>query len=153
MIVHKKYVPLTLLTAYRAVELRVNMLKDNIKMGIKGIAFMTSGLNLIWSIYILRSQLSSTTYSRKRKVSCQVDPVLETALHIHCVVPPAYVQLCNPHTTPSNILSSSSKEMERLTSHYTTKVLFFLTKIFFWAQLCRCFYYYLPGGWEAIFFL
>jgi len=47
VIVHKKYVPLTLLTAYRAVELRVNMLKDNIKMGIKGIAFMTSGLNLI----------------------------------------------------------------------------------------------------------
>ena len=47
-----------------------------------------------------------------------------------CVVAPAYVQLFNPHTTmfylkSSNILSSSSKEPEPLTSHYTTKVLFF----------------------------
>jgi hypothetical protein len=36
-----------LLSAYRAAELRVNMLKDNIKMKIKQMALMTSGLNLI----------------------------------------------------------------------------------------------------------
>ena len=32
MVVQKKYVPLMLLTAYRAAGLLVNMLKDNIKM-------------------------------------------------------------------------------------------------------------------------
>jgi hypothetical protein len=47
MIVHKKSVPLTLLRAYRAAELRVNMLKDNIKIDMKEMALMTSGLNLI----------------------------------------------------------------------------------------------------------
>ena len=50
-------------------------------------------------------------------------------MHIKCVVAPAYVQLFNPHTTmfylkSSNILSSSSKEPEPLSSHYTTKSLF-----------------------------
>jgi hypothetical protein len=47
VIVQKKYVPLMLLRAYRAAGLRVNMLKDNIKMGIKEMALMTSGLNII----------------------------------------------------------------------------------------------------------
>ena len=37
----KQYVPLMLLTAYIASELLVNMLKDNIKMEIKGMALMT----------------------------------------------------------------------------------------------------------------
>jgi len=54
----------------------------------------------------------------------------KTALHIHCVVPPADFQLCNPHTTQlypnsSNKLNSSSKELEPQTAHYTTKALFF----------------------------
>jgi hypothetical protein len=39
-----------LLRAYRAAGLRVDMLKDNIKMDIKEMGLMTSGLNLIWSI-------------------------------------------------------------------------------------------------------
>jgi hypothetical protein len=38
--VHSKYVPLMLLTAYRAAGLRVNMLKDNIEIDIKEIAFI-----------------------------------------------------------------------------------------------------------------
>jgi len=47
VIVQKKYVPLMLLTAYRAAGLRVNMLKDNIEMDIKEMAIMTSGINMI----------------------------------------------------------------------------------------------------------
>jgi hypothetical protein len=47
VIVQKKYVALVLLRAYRAAELRVNMLKDNIEMDIQEIAPMTNGLNLI----------------------------------------------------------------------------------------------------------
>jgi hypothetical protein len=43
--VQKKYVPLMLLPAYRAPGLRVNMLKDDIEMGSKETALMTSGLN------------------------------------------------------------------------------------------------------------
>ena len=38
----KKYVPLILLTAYRAARLRENMLKDNIKMDSKEIVLMTT---------------------------------------------------------------------------------------------------------------
>jgi len=34
-LVQKKYVPHILLTAYRAAELRVNLLKDNIEMELK----------------------------------------------------------------------------------------------------------------------
>ena len=45
--VQKKYVPLMLLRAYRAAELCVNILKDNIKMDSKEIELMTSGLILI----------------------------------------------------------------------------------------------------------
>ena len=45
--VHNKYVPIMLLTAYRAARLRVNMLKDNIEINIKEMALMTSGLNLM----------------------------------------------------------------------------------------------------------
>ena len=40
MIVQKKYVPLMLLTAYRAAGLRVNMLRDNIGIDIKEIALI-----------------------------------------------------------------------------------------------------------------
>ena len=36
--VRKKCVPLMLLRGYRAAELRVSMVKDNIEMGIKGIS-------------------------------------------------------------------------------------------------------------------
>jgi hypothetical protein len=43
--VQKKYVPLMLLTAYRAAGLGVNRLKGNIEMDIKEMALMTSGLN------------------------------------------------------------------------------------------------------------
>jgi hypothetical protein len=46
VIVQKKYVPLMLLTAYRAAGLRVNMLKDNIEMDSKETALMTSGLKI-----------------------------------------------------------------------------------------------------------
>jgi hypothetical protein len=45
--VQNKHVPLMLLTAYRAAGLRVNMLKDNIKMDIKEMALMTGGLHSI----------------------------------------------------------------------------------------------------------
>ena len=38
--VQKKYVPHMLLRAYRAAELRVNVLKDNVEMHIKEIAFI-----------------------------------------------------------------------------------------------------------------
>ena len=42
------------------------------------------------------------------------------------MTPPPYIQLCNPHSSPlylksSNILRTSSKELELLTAHYTTK--------------------------------
>ena len=43
----KKYLSLMLLTAYRAAGLRVYMLMDNIKMDIKKMVLMTSGLNTI----------------------------------------------------------------------------------------------------------
>jgi hypothetical protein len=48
-LVWKKYVPRMLLRAYRAAELRVNMLKGNIKMDLKEIALMTkwNKINLI----------------------------------------------------------------------------------------------------------
>ena len=39
--VRKKCVPLMLLRGYRAAELRVSMVKDNIEMDIKEIAIMT----------------------------------------------------------------------------------------------------------------
>jgi hypothetical protein len=47
--VQNKYVPHMLLTAYRAAELGVNMLKDNIEMYIKEISLITTwnGSNLI----------------------------------------------------------------------------------------------------------
>jgi len=45
--VHNKYVQLLLLSAYRAAELRVNMINSNIEMNIGEMAFVTSGLNLI----------------------------------------------------------------------------------------------------------
>ena len=49
VIVQKKYVPLMLLTAYRAAGLRVNMLKDNTEMDIKEMAAisMRTELHLI----------------------------------------------------------------------------------------------------------
>jgi len=40
--VQKKYVPLMMLRAYRAVGLRVNMLKDNIEIDTKEIALMVT---------------------------------------------------------------------------------------------------------------
>ena len=45
--VQKVYVPPMLLRAYRAAELCVNMLKDNIEMDSKEMTLMTSGLNFI----------------------------------------------------------------------------------------------------------
>ena len=42
LIVQKKYVPLMLLTAYRAAGLHVNMLKDNIKMDSKEMVLVTT---------------------------------------------------------------------------------------------------------------
>jgi hypothetical protein len=44
--VHKKYIPVMLLTAYRAAGLRVNVLKGNIEMDMKEMALITSGLNM-----------------------------------------------------------------------------------------------------------
>jgi hypothetical protein len=41
-LVQKKYIPHMFLTAFRAAELRVNVLKDNIEMYIKEISLMTS---------------------------------------------------------------------------------------------------------------
>jgi len=38
----KKYVPHILLTAYRAAELRVNMLKDNVELDIKETVLMNT---------------------------------------------------------------------------------------------------------------
>jgi hypothetical protein len=46
VILQKKYVPLMLLTAYRAAGLRVNNLKDNIEIGVKEIAFMITRLKI-----------------------------------------------------------------------------------------------------------
>jgi hypothetical protein len=43
--VQKKYVPLILLTAYRAAGIRVIKVKDNIEMDIKEMPLMTRGLN------------------------------------------------------------------------------------------------------------
>ena len=54
----KKYVPLMLLTAYRAAGLRVNMLKDNIEIGIKEIAF----------IFTLIENNIISTYSQYRQI-------------------------------------------------------------------------------------
>ena len=48
------YVPLTLLIAYRAAELSVNMLLYNIEMGIKELALILSGKNIICSVYDLK---------------------------------------------------------------------------------------------------
>jgi hypothetical protein len=45
VIMHKEYIALMLLTAYRAPRLRVNMLKDNIEMDIKQIPLIIGGLN------------------------------------------------------------------------------------------------------------
>jgi len=53
--------PLMLLRAYRAAELCVNILKDNIEMDSKGMELMTDTLNLIGSL-IIRSQFSATIY-------------------------------------------------------------------------------------------
>ena len=48
VIVQKKYVPIILLTAYRAAGLRVNMVRGNIEMGIKEMALITrTALNMI----------------------------------------------------------------------------------------------------------
>ena len=49
VIVQKKYVPLMLLTAYRAAALRVNILRDNTEMDIREMAAlsMRNEMNLI----------------------------------------------------------------------------------------------------------
>ena len=47
VIVQKKYVPLMLLTAYRAAGLRLNMQKDHIEMDITEMALMTSRFSVI----------------------------------------------------------------------------------------------------------
>jgi hypothetical protein len=52
--VQKKYIAVMLLRAYRAAGLRVNMLKDNIEMGIKEMTIMTGGLKLILIIFDLK---------------------------------------------------------------------------------------------------
>jgi hypothetical protein len=46
VIVQKKYVALMLMRAYRAAELRVNMLKDNIEMNSKEMALISMGAEL-----------------------------------------------------------------------------------------------------------
>ena len=122
VIVQKKYVPFMLLRAYRAAGLCVNMLKDNIELNMKEMALTISGRNLIWSIYNLKITVISCNIWYKRLLFCTVDAVLQfrsahalcdtawlcsvmqpsqhTALHTHCVIPPDYVQLCNPHSIP-----------------------------------------------------
>ena len=66
-LVQKKCVPLMLLRGYRAAELRVNMLKDNIEMDIKGISDYGYVECKYFDQYTtLRSPLSSTIFCRKR---------------------------------------------------------------------------------------
>ena len=81
--------PLMLLTAYRAAELRLNRLKNYIEINIIEMALITGWLKLIWSIYNLISPLSAGIFDRERWISWPVDPVKKAALHIHCAVPPA----------------------------------------------------------------
>jgi hypothetical protein len=46
MTVQKKYVPIMLLRAYRAAELRLSMHKDNIEMNSKEMALISMGTEL-----------------------------------------------------------------------------------------------------------
>jgi hypothetical protein len=46
VIVQKKYLPLMLMRAYRAAELRLNMLKDNIEMNSKEMTLISMGTEL-----------------------------------------------------------------------------------------------------------
>ena len=48
----RKYVPLTLLRAYRVAGLYLNMLKDNIEMGIKGKVLVIKWTENYLSIHI-----------------------------------------------------------------------------------------------------
>ena len=76
--------PLMLLRAYRAAELCVNILKDNIEMDSKGMELMTDTLNLIGSL-IIRSQFSATIYVEIWRISCPVDLVLKVrSAHTLC---------------------------------------------------------------------
>jgi len=63
VILKKKYFAIIFLRAYRATGLRVNMLKDNIEVDNKEMAFMITRTQ--YDQYItLRSQLSATIFDR-----------------------------------------------------------------------------------------
>jgi hypothetical protein len=89
-----------------------------------------SGLKLILTIFNLKIKVISHNIWHKTTNNLISWSNSYRALCTYCVVPPACVQLCNPHNTPlyylksPNILKSLSKELEQMTSHYTTKVLY-----------------------------
>jgi len=56
---------------------------------------------------ILISPLSFTIFGRNYEYLAQLIQFRKTALHKHCVVPPAYVNLSNPHSTASCLKSSN----------------------------------------------
>jgi hypothetical protein len=72
VIVQKKYVPVMLLRAYRAAELRVNMLKDNTKMDIKEMALNIASTILNWINIALWSPLSATILLGKDEYLAQL---------------------------------------------------------------------------------
>jgi hypothetical protein len=99
------------------------------------------GRKIIWPIYVNKiavighdiwhNTMNNLTSwcSSERQLCTHTHTHTHTHQHTQCVVPPAYIQLCNPHSTPlylisSNILYNSSKELEQLTSHYAPKALF-----------------------------
>jgi len=115
-----------LLRAYRAAGLRVNLIRDNIEMEIKEMAPMTSGTNLIWSIYKLKITVNSqhiclktmntlTTWFRYERPPCPYSVWYRLLMF-------SYATLTAHRYTQNRVtfLRSSSKELVQLTSHYTT---------------------------------
>ena len=99
-----------------------------LKLTLKEQRLWLNGLKVTFKYIFKISAFLLAIFGRNDEYLAQLIQFWKTRLHIHCVLPPANVKLCNPHTTQpyrksSDILSSSSKELERLTSHYTTKAI------------------------------
>jgi len=76
VMVQKKYVPLSLLRAYRAAELQVNMLNDDIKMDIKEMALKIARPENNLMKHNHNITIISYDIAMKRRISCPVELVL-----------------------------------------------------------------------------
>jgi hypothetical protein len=130
VIVQNKYVPFILMRGYRAAGLGVNKRKDNIEMDGKKMALMIKRTKNNFINTYSQYRHFQSQYLVERRPFCPASLVVSdrsactlcSTACLHSVMQHTQHHL---YRKSSNIPSSSSKDLEPRTSHFTTKALLF----------------------------